>query len=143
MCAIGKCIVEFVPSLIGLAGIHILMAMLPGPNIVVVSWFSATQSRGESLRVVVGVVLASVAWVVQFRALCNRAVERGSVSPRPAEYRAGLPFASTPAFNSVRADISGRVSNSTMRQRLPPPQHLLPIVSSPPLDFQLQDGPVV
>lgn len=55
---------EFVPSLLGLAGMHILMAMLPGPNTVVVSWYSATRSRADGLRVVAGVVTASLLWVV-------------------------------------------------------------------------------
>ena len=31
--------------LLTLAGMHILMAMLPGPNTVVISWLSATRSR--------------------------------------------------------------------------------------------------
>ncbi len=54
---------DFVPTLVGLAGMHIVMAMLPGPNTVVVTWFSATRSRGEGLKVVAGVVLASLVWV--------------------------------------------------------------------------------
>ncbi len=54
---------EFVPNLIGLAGMHILMAMLPGPNTVVVSWLAATQSRRDGLKAVAGVVLASLIWV--------------------------------------------------------------------------------
>ena len=41
---------EFLPSLLTLAGMHLLMAMLPGPNTVVVSWLSATTSRAEGLR---------------------------------------------------------------------------------------------
>jgi threonine/homoserine/homoserine lactone efflux protein len=55
--------VEFVPNLLTLAGMHILMAMLPGPNTVVVSWISATRSRGAGLLAVLGVVLASLIWV--------------------------------------------------------------------------------
>jgi threonine/homoserine/homoserine lactone efflux protein len=55
--------VEFIPNLLTLAGMHILMAMLPGPNTVVVSWLSATRSRGEGLKAVGGVVLASLLWV--------------------------------------------------------------------------------
>lgn len=54
---------EFLPSLIGLAGMHILMAMLPGPNTVVVSWYSATRSRTEGFNAVAGVVVASLIWV--------------------------------------------------------------------------------
>lgn len=42
---------------------HILMAMLPGPNTVVVSWQSATRSRREGLATVAGVVVASLVWV--------------------------------------------------------------------------------
>lgn len=42
---------------------HILMAMLPGPNTVVVSWQSATRSRREGLLTVAGVVVASLIWV--------------------------------------------------------------------------------
>lgn len=54
---------EFVPILLGLASMHILMAMIPGPNTVVVSWFSATRSRSDGLKAVAGVVLASLIWV--------------------------------------------------------------------------------
>ncbi|MFB9948414.1 LysE family translocator [Rhizobium puerariae] len=39
------------------------MAMLPGPNTVVVSWLSATRSRHHGLLAVGGVVLASLIWV--------------------------------------------------------------------------------
>lgn len=55
---------EFIPNLLTLAGMHLLMAMLPGPNTVVVSWLSATVSRGDGLLAAGGVVLASLAWVV-------------------------------------------------------------------------------
>lgn len=54
---------EFLPNLIGLAGMHIMMAMLPGPNTVLVSWYSATRSRRQGLQAVAGVVLASLLWV--------------------------------------------------------------------------------
>lgn len=54
---------EFVPNLLALAGMHILMAMLPGPNTVVVSWQSATRSRRDGLLTVAGVVIASLIWV--------------------------------------------------------------------------------
>ncbi|MBX3453570.1 LysE family translocator [Ferrovibrio sp.] len=54
---------EFLPNLIGLAGMHIMMAMLPGPNTVLVSWYAATQSRRHGLKAVAGVVLASLVWV--------------------------------------------------------------------------------
>nr|WP_255568755.1 LysE family transporter [Neoroseomonas alba] len=52
------------PSLLTLAGMHILMAMLPGPNTVVVTWLSATTSRGAGLRATAGIVIASLVWVV-------------------------------------------------------------------------------
>ena len=55
---------EFLPSLLTLAGMHILMAMLPGPNTVVITWLSATESRGAGLRATAGIVLASLVWVV-------------------------------------------------------------------------------
>ncbi|MCW5735529.1 MAG: LysE family translocator [Enhydrobacter sp.] len=54
---------EFAPSLLALAGMHILMAMLPGPNTVVISWLSATRSRSDGLKAVAGVVLGSLIWV--------------------------------------------------------------------------------
>lgn len=54
---------EFIPNLLTLAGMHIVMAMLPGPNTVVVSWLSATRSRRDGLLAVCGVVLASLVWV--------------------------------------------------------------------------------
>lgn len=54
---------EFVPNLLALAGMHILMAMLPGPNTVVISWLSATRSRGDGLKAVAGVVVASLVWI--------------------------------------------------------------------------------
>ncbi|SJZ37328.1 Threonine/homoserine/homoserine lactone efflux protein [Enhydrobacter aerosaccus] len=55
---------EFVPNLLTLAGMHILVAMLPGPNTVVVGWLSATRSRYDGLRAVAGIVLATLIWVV-------------------------------------------------------------------------------
>ncbi|MBI1245219.1 MAG: LysE family translocator [Alphaproteobacteria bacterium] len=54
---------EFAPTLLTLAGMHLLMAMLPGPNTVVVSWVSATNSRGAGLRATAGVVAATLVWV--------------------------------------------------------------------------------
>lgn len=55
---------QFVPYLLTLAGMHILMAMVPGPNTVIVSWLSATRSRRDGLRAVAGVVSATLVWVV-------------------------------------------------------------------------------
>jgi threonine/homoserine/homoserine lactone efflux protein len=55
---------DFVPNIVGLATMHLLMAMLPGPNTVVVGWYAATRSRGDGLKAVAGVVLASLLWVV-------------------------------------------------------------------------------
>lgn len=55
---------EFVPYLLTLAAMHILMAMVPGPNTVVVSWLSATRSRRAGLAAVAGVVLATLVWIV-------------------------------------------------------------------------------
>lgn len=55
---------EFLPSLLTLAGMHLLAAMLPGPNTVVVSWLSATASRRDGLGAMAGVVTASLVWVV-------------------------------------------------------------------------------
>jgi len=55
---------EYLPVLATIAAMHLLMAMLPGPNTVVVSWLSATSSRSDGLRAVAGVVVASLIWVV-------------------------------------------------------------------------------
>lgn len=54
---------DYLPNLFMLAGMHILMAMLPGPNTVVVSWLAATRSRQAGLAAVAGVVLASLVWM--------------------------------------------------------------------------------
>ena len=51
-------------SLLTLAGMHLLLAMIPGPNTVVVSWLSATVSRRDGLLATAGIVLASLIWVV-------------------------------------------------------------------------------
>lgn len=55
---------EFLPALLTLSGMHILMAMLPGPNTVVVSFVSATRSRPMGLLATAGVVAGTIAWVV-------------------------------------------------------------------------------
>ncbi len=54
---------DLLPSLLALAGMHILMAMVPGPNTVVVSHFSAAVSRRAGLTAMAGVALASLLWV--------------------------------------------------------------------------------
>ncbi len=54
---------EYLPGLLALAGMHVLMAMLPGPNTVVVSWISATRSRRDGLKAVAGIVCATAIWV--------------------------------------------------------------------------------
>ena len=51
------------PVLLTLAGMHLLTAMLPGPNTVVVSWTSATSSRVDGLKAASGVAVASLLWV--------------------------------------------------------------------------------
>ncbi|WP_430398562.1 LysE family transporter [Ferrovibrio sp.] len=54
---------DLLPHLVALAGMHLLMAMVPGPNTVVVSHFSAARSRRDGLAAMAGVVLASLLWV--------------------------------------------------------------------------------
>lgn len=54
---------EFLPGLLALSGMHLLMAMVPGPNTVVVTWLSATTSRREGLKAMAGIVVASLVWV--------------------------------------------------------------------------------
>lgn len=55
---------EFLSVLLTLAGMHLVMAMLPGPNTVIVGWFSATLGRRAGFKAVAGVVTASLIWVV-------------------------------------------------------------------------------
>ncbi|MEQ9334998.1 LysE family transporter [Thalassobaculum sp.] len=55
---------EFWPALIALAVLHLLAAMVPGPNTVVVSHLAAAQSRGAAFRAVAGVATATGTWVV-------------------------------------------------------------------------------
>tara|TARA_Y100000813_G_scaffold79882_1_gene56534 strand:- start:709 stop:1356 length:648 start_codon:yes stop_codon:yes gene_type:complete len=49
--------------LLHLSAIHFLMAMVPGPNTVVVSYAAAAQSRRAGLTAASGVMVASVIWV--------------------------------------------------------------------------------
>jgi len=55
---------SLLPTLLQLSILHILMAMIPGPNTVVVSYVSARVSRGAGLKAVAGVVLGSAIWVM-------------------------------------------------------------------------------
>lgn len=50
-------------TLVQLSILHILMAMIPGPNTVVVSYVSARLSRRAGMMAVGGVVLGSAIWV--------------------------------------------------------------------------------
>jgi hypothetical protein len=50
--------------LLQLSVMHILMAMIPGPNTVVVTYFSARMSRQAGLKAVAGIVLGSAIWVI-------------------------------------------------------------------------------
>jgi threonine efflux protein len=50
--------------LLQLSIMHILMAMIPGPNTVVVTYFSARTSRQAGLKAVAGIVLGSAIWVM-------------------------------------------------------------------------------
>ncbi len=51
-------------TLLQLSALHILMAMIPGPNTVVVSYVSARVSRRAGMLAVGGVVLGSAIWVM-------------------------------------------------------------------------------
>ena len=55
---------DLVSTLLQLSLIHILMAMIPGPNTVVVSHCSATVSRRAGLVAVTGVSSATFLWVL-------------------------------------------------------------------------------
>jgi threonine/homoserine/homoserine lactone efflux protein len=50
-------------NLLHLSLIHILVAMVPGPNTVIVSHFSAADSRQAGLKAVAGIAMGSFAWV--------------------------------------------------------------------------------
>ncbi|GEO84114.1 MULTISPECIES: LysE family translocator [Alphaproteobacteria] len=52
-----------IATLMHLSAIHILMAMLPGPNTVVVSYCSASLSRRSGLTAALGVASASLVWL--------------------------------------------------------------------------------
>lgn len=55
---------DLVFVLLQLSAMHILMAMIPGPNTVVVTYFSARTSRQAGLKAVAGIVLGSAIWVI-------------------------------------------------------------------------------
>lgn len=55
---------EFWPALATLAVLHLLAAMVPGPNTVLVSHTAAAHSRAAAFRAVAGVVTATGTWVV-------------------------------------------------------------------------------
>lgn len=55
---------DFWPALTALAALHLIAAMVPGPNTVVVSHLAAAQSRGAALRAVAGVATATGTWVL-------------------------------------------------------------------------------
>jgi threonine efflux protein len=50
-------------NLLHLSLIHILVAMVPGPNTVIVGYFSAAVSRRAGLQAVGGITLTSFTWV--------------------------------------------------------------------------------
>lgn len=54
---------DLLPVLLHLSAIHILMAMIPGPNTVVVSYCSAALSRRAGLRAAGGIAVATFVWV--------------------------------------------------------------------------------
>jgi threonine/homoserine/homoserine lactone efflux protein len=54
---------DLLPTLAHLAAIHLLMAMVPGPNTVAVSYCAAGISRRAGLQVAGGIALASLIWV--------------------------------------------------------------------------------
>ena len=55
---------DFWPALTALAALHLIAAMVPGPNTVVVSHLAAAESRGAALRAVAGVATATGTWVL-------------------------------------------------------------------------------
>lgn len=52
------------PALSALALLHLLAAMVPGPNTVVVSHLAASHSRAAAFRAVAGVAAGTGSWVV-------------------------------------------------------------------------------
>jgi threonine/homoserine/homoserine lactone efflux protein len=53
---------DLLPYLLHIAAIHLLMAMVPGPNTVVVSFCSAGIARTAGLKAALGVAAASFIW---------------------------------------------------------------------------------
>ena len=54
---------SLLPALFALAVIHLLAAMVPGPNMVVTAHVAASRSAREGLACVAGVVVTTLAWV--------------------------------------------------------------------------------
>ena len=54
---------DLLPALLHLSAIHVLMAMIPGPNTVVVSYCSAGISRAAGLKAALGIAAATFVWV--------------------------------------------------------------------------------
>ena len=50
-------------NLLHLSAIHFLMAMVPGPNTVIVSYFAAARSRRAGLQAAAGITLMTCVWV--------------------------------------------------------------------------------
>lgn len=55
---------EFWPALAALSLLHLLAAMVPGPNTVVVSHLAAGHSLGAAFRAVAGIVTGTATWVL-------------------------------------------------------------------------------
>jgi len=55
---------EFWPALTTLAVLHLVAAMVPGPNTVVVSHLAAAHSRAAAFRAVAGIVAATGTWIL-------------------------------------------------------------------------------
>lgn len=51
------------PALLALAVIHLVGAMVPGPNIVVTAQIAASRSARDGLKCVAGIVVATLTWV--------------------------------------------------------------------------------
>jgi threonine/homoserine/homoserine lactone efflux protein len=54
----------YLPALGSLAALHLVGAMVPGPNTLLVTHLSASRSRAQGLAAVAGVAAATLIWVV-------------------------------------------------------------------------------